>query len=245
MRRADRLFQIVTILRSRRGATTARIIAEQLEVSERTIYRDIQALMVSGVPIESEAGVGYRLMRGFTLPPLNFQEDELEALLLGMRMVQAWSDRAMGRAATHALQKILAELPSHLKRMGEQTQIYSPQFFVDAKTAQFGEELRAAIRQKTLIWVRYKRVDGVESERWLEPLGMFFWGRTWTLVAWCRLRKEYREFRLDRLLELRAAQETFETQKDKCLDHYLDRVTSLYNEYFQEHSRTDQPNPNE
>ncbi len=231
MRKADRLFQIVTILRSHRGAVTARTIAEQLEVTERTIYRDMQALMYSGVPIESEAGVGYRLMRGFTLPPLNFQEEELEALLVGMRMVQAWSDRALGRAATQALQKILAELPPHLKRLGDQTQIHSPQFFINKKAAQFSEELRKAVRQQRVIQVQYQRADGEQSERSLEPLGLFYWGRTWTLVAWCRLRREYREFRLDRLLALEMTAEHFELQRDKNLDHYVARVSSQFSSY--------------
>ena len=228
MRKADRLFQIVTILRSHRGAVTARAIAEQLEVTERTIYRDMQALMYSGVPIESEAGVGYRLMRGFTLPPLNFQEEELEALLVGMRMVQAWSDRALGRAATQALQKILAELPPHLKRLGEQTQIHSPQFFVDRKVAQFSEELRHSIRQQRVIRVEYQRADGERSARHLEPLGLFYWGRTWTLVAWCRLRWEYRQFRLDRLLGVEVTEEFFELQRNKSLDHYVSEVTAQH-----------------
>ncbi len=228
MRKADRLFQIVTILRSQRGAVTARAIAEQLEVTERTIYRDMQALMCSGIPIESEAGVGYRLMRGFTLPPLNFQEEELEALLVGMRMVQAWSDRALGKAATQALQKILAELPPHLKRLGDQTQIHSPQFFVDKKVAQYGEELRSAIRRQKVIRVRYQRADGEISERYLEPLGLFYWGRTWTLVAWCRLRQSYREFRLDRILALEMDADYFELEREKNLDHYVAFVTTQY-----------------
>ncbi len=226
MRKADRLFQIVTILRSHRGAVTAQALAEQLEVSERTIYRDMQALLCSGIPIEGEAGVGYRLMRGFTLPPLNFQEEELEAILTGMRMVQAWSDRSLGQAATRALQKILAELPVHMKHLGEQTQIHAPDFFVSKKVAQFGEQLRRAIRRRQVIRVGYRRADGQTSERSLEPLGMFFWGKTWTLAAWCRLRQEYREFRLDRIQNLALQDEYFQLSKSKCLDDYVNQVSA-------------------
>lgn len=228
MRKADRLFQIVTVLQSRRGAVTARQLAEQLEVTERTIYRDMQALMCSDIPIESEAGVGYRLMRGFTLPPLNFRKEELEALLVGIRMVQAWSDRSLGKAATLALQKVLAELPPDLKRLGEQTQIYSPQIFVDKKVAQFGEELRQAIRDKTVVSLSYRRADGLVSKRHIEPLGLFFWGNKWTLVAWCQWRKNYREFRPDRIISLDLTAEDFTTSNTKCVDHYLTKIAAEY-----------------
>jgi len=114
MRRADRLFRIVQRLR-RRGATTARHLAEALEVSERTVYRDIRDLLVSGVPIQGEAGVGYALDRSYELPPLMFDEEEIEALVLGARIVRAWADKKLARAAEEALQKIETVLPSKLK----------------------------------------------------------------------------------------------------------------------------------
>ncbi|MCV6606130.1 MAG: HTH domain-containing protein, partial [Porticoccaceae bacterium] len=120
MRRADRLFQILTLLRNRRTAITARQLAETLEVSERTIYRDVQSLICCGTPIEGEAGVGYRLNRQFDLPPLMFSTDEVEALLLGTRMVQAWSDQQLAAAADTAMQKILAALPDNLRHRDEQ-----------------------------------------------------------------------------------------------------------------------------
>src|SRR2546422_7203835 len=111
MRRADRLFRIVQRLR-RRGATTARQLAEALEVSERTVYRDIRDLLVSGVPIRGEAGVGYALDRSYELPPLMFDEEEIEALVLGARIVRAWADKKLARAAEEALQKIETVLPT-------------------------------------------------------------------------------------------------------------------------------------
>src|SRR5437899_1479879 len=110
MRRADRLFQIVQRLR-RRGVTTAAQLAQALEVSERTVYRDVRDLQLSGVPILGEAGVGYALPRGFDLPPLMFTEEELEALVVGARMVQAWGDQKLARAAEDALSKIETVVP--------------------------------------------------------------------------------------------------------------------------------------
>src|SRR5205085_12195487 len=118
MRRADRLFRIVQSLRRRR-ATTARELAQALEVSERTVYRDVRDLLLSGVPIQGEAGVGYALDRSFDLPPLMFNEEELEALVLGARIVRAWADKKLARAAEEALQKIESVLPPPLRpRMG-------------------------------------------------------------------------------------------------------------------------------
>ncbi len=114
MRRADRLFQIVQHLRLRRTRTTARELARKLAVSERTIYRDIQDLGRSGVPIEGEAGVGY-ILRGFDVPPLMFTREEIEALVVGARMVEAWTTEQLSAAARHALQKIEAALPERLK----------------------------------------------------------------------------------------------------------------------------------
>ncbi|KPJ90203.1 MAG: DNA-binding transcriptional regulator, partial [Gammaproteobacteria bacterium SG8_11] len=120
MRKADRLFQIVQILRSRRTVTTARHLADRLEVTERTIYRDMQDLMLSGVPIMGEAGVGYALPRTFDLPPLMFTDDELTAITLGARLVASWSDDALADAANKALHKIQAVVPQRLhERLNE------------------------------------------------------------------------------------------------------------------------------
>ena len=127
MRRADRLFRIVQRLR-RRGATTARQLAEALEVSERTVYRDIRDLLVAGVPIQGEAGVGYVLDRSYELPPLMFDEEEIEALVLGARIVRAWADKKLARAAEEALQKIETVLPPRLKSRLAESALMAPGF---------------------------------------------------------------------------------------------------------------------
>lgn len=225
MRKAERLFQLLTILRSRRTVVTACYLAERLQVSERTIYRDIQALSLSGVPIEGEAGVGYRLHPGFTVPPIMFDQDELEALLLGVRMVQGWSDEALGKAADSAFQKIRAVLSE--QQYHEHT--IKPEWLLvpdmhREQSAPYSDQLRAAIKQQQIIELDYSREDKALSTRVVWPLGLVFWGRAWTLVAWCELRQAYRMFRLDRIGRLQLVAKKFETSESINLQHYLEQV---------------------
>jgi len=221
VRKAERLFQLITLLRNRRLAITAASLAELLEVSERTIYRDIQALMVSGVPIEGEAGVGYRLNSGFHLPPLMFTSDELLSLLVGSRMVQAWSDPELAKAASLAMSKITSILPEQLTHNTHEETIIVPDFMLKKKHAIFSQQLRNAIESKTCICVDYRRADEEFSHRVIEPLGLVFWGNKWTLIAFCQLRGTYREFRLDRIITLNVLEESFNIDPSKNLQHYL------------------------
>lgn len=209
MRRADRLFQIVLLL-GRRRAVTARELADALAVSERTIYRDIADLSLAGVPVEGAAGVGYLLRGGYQLPPLMFDPEELAALALGSRMVQGWADPDLGRAAERALLKIEAVLPPALQARPARQALLVPDFHVPpAMVAPLGL-LRGAIGASRKITFGYTRADGMVSERTVWPLGLFFWGETWTLGAWCELRGEYRSFRLDRMTGLLLLEARFE-----------------------------------
>ena len=219
MRRADRLFRLVEILRSKQLATGA-WLAEQLDVSLRTLYRDIRDLGLSGVPIEGEAGVGYRLRYRLDVPPLLFDPAELEALLVGSRMVQAWGDRDLAQAATAALAKIHNVLPELLRREAQQAQLFIPPQPHDRP--QHLTELRRAVRQRRIVRMTYKREDGELSERTLWPLGLFFWGRNWTLIGWCLLREDFRHFRVDRIEQLRLSEETFPEQKGRRLADFFD-----------------------
>jgi len=221
MRRADRLFRLVEILRSKRLATGS-WLAEQLGVSLRTLYRDIADLSLSGVPIEGEAGVGYRLRYRMDVPPLLFDPAELEALLVGSRMVQAWGDSDLAQAATAALAKIHNVLPELLRREAQQAQ-----FFIPMQTGDRPHhltELRRAVRKRRIVRMAYAREDGTASERTLWPLGLFFWGRNWTLIGWCLLRDGFRHFRVDRVQHLIVSDETFPDQAGRRLSDFFDEV---------------------
>lgn len=222
MHRAERLFQLTTLLRNRRTVLTAKQMSEHLRVSERTIYRDMQSLSLSGVPIEGEAGVGYRLSHRYQLPPLMFDREEVEALLLGARMVSSWGDTDMAIHANQAIQKILAVLPDHLRHSDENLPLLVPTMEAAQKyyTAH-SQAMREAIRLQQRVMIDYVRADEQPSSRTIEPLGLIFWGRVWTLVAWCHLRNDYRTFRLDRIQAIIVTEEIFETNDDKSLKHFL------------------------
>jgi predicted DNA-binding transcriptional regulator YafY len=222
MRRADRLFRLVQVLRARRFAT-ARSLAEALEVSERTVYRDVRDLSLSGVPIEGEAGVGYALRRDFDMPPLMFDYDEIEALTAGARMVQAWSSPSLARAAQSALDKIAAALPADKRIAMDRTRLYAPSFHVDRELGKVLDLMREAIVDGRRLSFRYADESGKASERKVRPLGLYFWGQRWTLAAWCELREDFRNFRLDRTANV-AIGNRFPDEPGKRLDDFLRSV---------------------
>jgi predicted DNA-binding transcriptional regulator YafY len=224
VRRADRLFRITQSLRSDRWLT-ARTLADLLEVSERTIYRDIQDLSVSGIPIIAEAGLGYRLMEGFRLPPLMFDEEELEALLLGVRMVGVWSEPMLAKAAERAVTRIEAVLPERLLPELARNAILVPPYGPEAAVSDALHLLRQTVRTQRKVKFNYQRADGEQSVRTVRPLGLAYWGRTWTLVAWCELRDAFRHFRLDRMHSLLESGECFEQEAGRTLDDFLAMVT--------------------
>lgn len=198
MRRADRLFQIVQLLRGGR-LTTAASLAERLEVSERTIYRDIADLQATGVPVDGEAGLGYVMREGFDLPPLMFTRDEIVALVAGARVIRAWGGAAMARAAEEALIKIESVLPEAERRRAGTVQIYSMAPEMTSDVAALIDLLEAAVDTRGALRLNYRDADGALTERRVRPLGLWFWGKVWTLVGWCELRDDFRMFRLDRI----------------------------------------------
>jgi predicted DNA-binding transcriptional regulator YafY len=220
MRRADRLFRLVQLLRARRFATGEQIAGE-LGVSKRTVYRDVADLQGSGVPIRGEAGVGYRLERGYELAPLIFTSDELAGLVLGARIVSAWGDAELASAVASALTKIEAVLPEALRRVVLETPLFAPE--LPGASVMAGELalLRRAIGERRLVHFRYAREDGAESERDARPLGLFFWGRKWTLAAWCELRQDYRSFRPDRMQEVQLLERGFDPADGISLAGFL------------------------
>lgn len=219
MRRADRLFQIVQLLRQG-GVVTAASLATELEVSARTVYRDVADLIASGVPIEGEAGVGYCLRRGFDLPPLMFDAEEIGALVLGVRMVQAFGDERLARAARGVLGKVEAVVPARLRDRFEQ-----PQLAVWAGLSQKERThvavFRRGIDENRKVAFGYVDESGRETRRTVRPLVMAFWGSVWTAGAWCELRGDFRNFRPDRMRDVTLLEEPFEDEPERNLETYL------------------------
>ena len=199
MRRADRLFQIVQYLRGGRLLTAAKL-AEKLEVSERTIYRDVADLIGSGVPIEGEAGVGYVMRAGYDLPPLMFTRAEVSALAAGAKLIRAWGGWAMAEAAEEALVKLAAVLPPEARDRAEAPPIHAfrmPE--LDAAARGLLDRLDAAIDASERLDIGYADEAGTVTARVVRPLGLLFWGKVWTLAAWCEMRDDFRMFRVDRI----------------------------------------------
>lgn len=199
MRRAERLFRIIEKLRPGR-LTTARALATSLEVSERTIYRDIAHLIGSGLPIEGEAGLGYLMRGGYDLPPVMFSEEEIVALTAGARMVAAWGGSSMMRGAESALEKIAAVVPEPVRARSERLSLHAlgglPR---DHAVRDAIDAIEAATDTPHRLRIAYADEAGRPSDRVVRPLGLWFWGKVWTLVAWCELRQDFRMFRLDRI----------------------------------------------
>lgn len=216
MRRADRLFRIVQHLRGGR-LTTADRLADAMEVSARTIYRDIADLQASGVPIEGEAGLGYVMQGGYDVPPLMFSKAEIAALVAGARLVQAWGGLAMGQAAEEALVKIEAVVPEVLRDAAARVEVHSIAWDgPDGATRARIDRVDAAIEARERLEVRYVDQDGSQTTRVIRPLGLWFWGKVWTVVAWCEMRDDFRMFRLDRIAGAEG-RGPFRPERDKSL----------------------------
>jgi predicted DNA-binding transcriptional regulator YafY len=222
MRRADRLFQLVQLVRGRRLAT-GEWLAERLEVSLRTVYRDVADLQAQGVPIEGEAGVGYRMRAGFDLPPLMFTTDEAKALVACVRLAQPRLDAALAEAAEGALSKVLAVLPTGARAAAESLAVYAPYYAVAPQVRAHLESLRTATEARRKVRLKYLDLKDVASERTVRPLGSFYWGAVWTLAAWCETREDFRSFRVDRIERLEPLDERFRDEAGKTLADLLRR----------------------
>ncbi|KGA99509.1 YafY family transcriptional regulator [Enterobacteriaceae bacterium RIT814] len=222
-RRADRLFQIVQILRGRR-LTTAALLAERLGVSARTVYRDIRDLSLSGVPIEGEAGSGYRLLSGFDLPPLMLTNRESEALIVAIRLLKTWGGESLSKELESAQEKVLAILPEESRRKAEQTRIYAPDIALQPHSRSGFDVIHQAISSQQVLALHYRDEAGQLSWREVQPLGLFFWGEHWLLAAWCERRNDYRCFRLDRCLTITLTGRRFSESAERSLADFLRKV---------------------
>lgn len=199
MRRADRLLQIIQIFRRRRGPVTAARIAEELEVTARTVYRDIAALMANGVPIRGEAGVGYVMDEGYDLPPLMFDAEELEALMLGARLVVSTGDTTLARAARDAVAKIATVIPSGLRPNLLDAPLLAPNFGMgEAGEVDIGT-IRMAIREGRKLRIDYRDAKDAATTRTIWPIALGYFQEVKMLAAFCELRSDFRHFRLDRI----------------------------------------------
>lgn len=216
MRRAERLFQIVQLIRGRRLSTAA-FLAARLEVSERTVYRDIAELMTQGVPIDGEAGVGYRMDAAFDLPPLMFTKEEAQALVAALRLAQPRLDVALSRHAEAALSKILSVLPAPARAAAESLALFAPAVGVDEATRARLETLRVATEGRRTLRLVYLDLKERRSERVVRPLGCFYWGAVWTLATWCEQRDGFRNFRVDRIVELEVLERRFRDEPGRTL----------------------------
>ena len=220
MRRADRLFRIVEYLKARRQAVTASTLADELDVSVRTIYRDIADLCQSSVPIVGEAGVGYTLDRDYTVRPLIFDVEELDALALGAQMVGSWGDRDIARSARRAIDKITAVLPETLRSEILQTALFSPPSQARVPIKVDFSALRRAIRTRNRVEFDYEALEGNKSHRVVRPLCLAFFGPVWLFAGWCESRCDFRNFRLDRMTRLKISDERFTDEMGRRLVDY-------------------------
>ena len=205
MRRADRLFQILQYLRGGR-LTTAAKLAEQLEVTPRTIYRDIAHLIGSGVPIEGEAGVGYLMRDGYDLPPLMFTQEEIVAIVAGARILQTWGGTKMAAAAEEALVKIDTVLPEAVRLRSGQVKVHAVGMpWQGGAWRDFLDQIEMASENLRKLQMSYADEAGNETSRVVRPLGVWFWGKLWTAICWCELRNDFRMFRVDRIISLEDA----------------------------------------
>lgn len=224
MRRADRLFEIVQRLRGGR-LVTGHALAGHLEVSVRTVYRDIRDLQASGVPIDGAAGVGYLLRPGYHLPPLMFLPGEIEALIVGARMVKAWAGHGLAASAAEALVKIAAVVPSDRMLAAERVPIFATGHRVaEAERANL-DLLASGIEERRRVHFAYRDAGGGSTDRTVWPLALHFWGQVWTLAAWCELRDDFRTFRIDRTAWIGLHDDRYPTMPGRTLQDYLARVT--------------------
>src|SRR5215467_6935056 len=201
MRRADRLFRIIQVLRRKRRPVTAHEIAEELEASARTIYRDIAQLMADRVPIRGEAGMGYVLEGGFDLPPLMLTPDEIEAAVLGAQLVAAQSDAALAKAATDLITKIAAVVPERLRPFVLEPATGAPPRRDKPPDRLDMARLRTWIHTGRKIGLRYRDEQDRETERIVWPVIVGYLDAVRHLIAWCELRQDFRSFRTDRVIE--------------------------------------------
>jgi predicted DNA-binding transcriptional regulator YafY len=229
MNRTDRLVAMVMFMQGRR-LVKAYELAAHFEICARTVYRDMAALSEAGVPIAGEAGVGYSLVKGYHLPPVMLTADEASALFVGAEMVKQFTDASLGAPMTSALDKLRAVLPrdrqDHVERLARQTMVMgrSRNNQTDPPGQPWLLQVQRGVVNRQVLRLNYRGKDRNEPTlREVEPLGAVYYGSAWYLVAWCRLRNDFRQFRLDRIRDLYVEPDQFEHRPDFCLREFMER----------------------
>ena len=217
MRRADRLFRIIQILRRRRTPITANDMADELETSLRTIYRDIAQLLADRVPIRGEAGIGYVLEQGFDMPPLMLTPDEIEAAILGAQWVTGRADAALSRAASDLIAKIGAVIPEHLRPLVMDPALTSPNWYPVQPDAIDMSRMRAAIHGQTKVAMQYRNLKEENTNRIIWPVAISYFETVRVIVAWCEMRQSFRNFRTDRVVDAQFLSDRYPTPRVRLL----------------------------
>lgn len=220
MSRAERLLQLMQALRRHRFPVTGAVLAAELGISLRTLYRDIAALQAQGAHIDAEPGVGYLLRPGFLLPPLMFSAEEIEALVLGSRWVATRAGHHLGAAARDALAKIAAVLPPELRMELDDTALLAGPGPVAAAGDQELVRMRAAIRAECKLDILYRDLQGRETQRTIWPFALGFFEQVRVLVAWCERREQFRHFRTERILELTPSAQRYPRRRQALLKEW-------------------------
>ncbi len=221
MRRADRLYRLIELLRARKRVIKGVDIAAAMEISLSTVYRDIADLMASGVPIVGERGVGYMLEGHYHVPPLMFDLEEIEAIAMGLAMVRSWSDDEMKSAADQVLGKIGAVLPDERTRYLQEAPLFSEPTAARVPWTVDLAMIRHAVRDRQKIYVEYTDESERESRRVVWPLGLAFFAPVWLLIAWCENREDFRNFRIDRMHTADLLEGTYPNLPGRRLVDYL------------------------
>jgi predicted DNA-binding transcriptional regulator YafY len=222
MRRAERLLRIIQILRRHRRPVRGQLMAEEVEVSLRTLYRDIADMITDGVPIRGEAGIGYVLGEGYDVPPLMFNADELEAVMLGLRWVERRGDKDLARAAQDTIAKIGAVLPEPLKPFLFDSGLLAPPIFTKTEDSVDVASLRQAIREQRKVELLYRDESGKDSVRVVWPIGISYFDAQRLLIAWCELRGDFRSFRTDRMTKATVSTVKYVERRKVLLKRWMD-----------------------
>jgi predicted DNA-binding transcriptional regulator YafY len=228
MRRADRLFRIIQVLRRKRRPTTANEIAQELETSVRTIYRDMVQLMADRVPIRGEAGIGYILEGGFDMPPLMLTPDEIEAAMLGAQWVAARADPVLTRAAGDLIAKIGAVIPEHLRPLLMEPALAAPKRYPNALDTIDMARVRSAIRAQGKIVITYRDEKNNKTRRTIWPIAVSYWETVRVIIAWCELRKGFRHFRTDRVAEAEFLEARYPTPRSRLRVAWRKEMTETH-----------------